>query len=56
MAESTVIYVREQRFFGTPSLTLLLAGWERSMIRCHLFAYGFWGRDPKSADVCNRDN
>jgi len=46
MADSTVIYVREHRIFGIPSLMLLLAGWERSMIRCHLFCWWFLGMTP----------
>ena len=45
-AESIVIYDREQRAFGIPSLTLWPGGWDKSTMRRHLPGWCFLGITP----------
>ena len=43
MAESMVMYDKEQSPFGMPSLTLWSAGWDKSMMSLHLFGWRCFG-------------
>ena len=56
MAESMVIYVREQRFFGD-SIIDTLASWVGQIYyQVPFFGLVVFGDDPESADVCIRDS
>ena len=46
MAESMVMYDKEQSDFGMPSLTLWSAGWDKSMMSLHLFGWWCFGMTP----------
>jgi len=60
MAKSTVMYVREQSFFGIPSLMFRPAGWDKSIIKRHLSGWWYFGITPNllicasgMVDPCN---
>ena len=46
IAESTLIYFKEQSALGIPPFTLPSIGWERSTISLHLLGWWFFGMTP----------